>query len=183
MKFLILTYEDNIEAANETKRIFDETYPLPKHTTDIIIGYKVGDYDMKKNEVVMAGFRDKIVNVFNEPIYYMEDDVRFTKNPMMADGIGMSDIVWTVYRKGKITNKNNIITGAQAIYFSREAMYRLRISLQGRQLIHFDSYISKFIKEHDGLFFHQTVPKIGYENDHESLISKKEHFERYTKPN
>ena len=190
-KFVILTYEDNIPFAEETQRILLDKW---KCKSTIEVGYKVGDIDpetnqpLKKNEVLMAGFRDKIVNKYNEDIYYLEDDVRFTKHPLADMYIPRADVVWTVYRRGSLENKppHNIITGSQAIWFSKEALYRMKYDLNGRRLIHLDSYISKFINQQKGdncFVFKQVVPKMGYEQDHESLLSNKKDWIRYTKPN
>ena len=179
MKFVILTYKDNFDSAILTKFILKKDYNID---ADIFCGFKVGENNLKHNEVVIAGFK-KLIENYDEDLYYIEDDVRFTKNPLNIDLT--KDIVWSVYRRGKLTNKppHNIITGIQAVYFSKEAISCLKKDLQGRRLIHFDSYISKFINKHPELSFEQVVPKMGYENDHESLISKPKDCLKYTKPN
>ena len=180
MKFVILTYQDNYDSAILTKFILKKDWNID---ADIFCGYKVGENNLKHNEVCMAGFK-KLIEKYDEDIYYLEDDVRFTRDPMDEIYYGR-DIVWTVYRKGKLTNKppHNVITGTQAIYFSKEAISCLKKDLQGRRLIHLDSYISKFINKHPHLIFHQSVPKMGFEEEHESLISKEKDCKPYTKPN
>ncbi len=179
MKFIILTYQDNLSFAEETKDILKNQWNID---ADIFCGFKVGENNLKHNQVVMEGFK-KLIENYDEDLYYLEDDVRFTKNPLDIDLT--KDIVWSVYRRGKLTNKppHNIITGIQAVYFSKEAISCLKKDLQGRRLIHFDSYISKFIHKHPDLSFHQSVPKMGFEDDHDSLISNKKDWKQYTKPN
>lgn len=184
MKYIILTYKDNIAAAEETKRILDETYPLPKHETIIVVGYKIGG-DYTKYNVICHGIKDKIIDNYNDNIYYMEDDVRFTTNPMNIQEIPYYDIVWSVYRTGKLTNKppHNVITGTQAVYFSKKAVFRLREYMKHNRFKQIDGYISEFIRKNPDLYFKQADPKIGYEQEHDSLISKKKDCKRYTKPN
>lgn len=179
MKFVILTYQDNFDSAILTKFLLKKDWNI---TADIIIGFKVGEDNLKHNQVCMAGFK-KLIEKYDEDIFYLEDDIRFIKNPMDIDF--KKDIVWSVYRKGKLTNKppHNIITGTQGIYFSKEAITCLKKDLEGRRLIHLDSYISKFINKHPDLLFEQVVPKLGYENEHVSLISKDKDCKPYTKPN
>ena len=179
MKFVILTYKDNFDSAILTKFILKKDWNID---ADIFCGFKIGENNLKHNEVVMEGFK-KLIQNYDEDLYYIEDDVRFIKNPLDIDTT--KDIVWSVYRRGKLTNKppHNIITGIQAVYFSNEAITCLKKDLQGRRLIHFDSYISKFIHKHPHLSFEQIVPKMGFEDDHDSLISNKKDWKQYTKPN
>jgi hypothetical protein len=189
--FVILTYQDNIPFAEETQRILLDKW---KCKSTIEIGYKVGDIDpltnkpLKHNEVVMAGFRDKIAKKYNQDIYYLEDDVRFTKHPLADMYIPRADIVWSVWRRGSLDNKppHNIITGIQAVWFSREALFRMNYDMKDRRLIHFDSYVSKFITQQKGdntFVFKQVVPKMGYEQKHKSLISKQKDWKKYMEPN
>ena len=181
MKFVILTYKDNLSFAEETKDILKKNWNI---NADIVIGYKIGDTDkITKYNVICHGFKDKIADVYDQDIYYLEDDVRFTKNPLDIDTT--KDIVWSVYRKGKLTNKppHNVITGSQAIYFSKEALCCLRKFMCVRRFKQVDGYFSDFINKHPALSFEQVVPKMGYENAHESLISKDKDCKPYTKPN
>jgi len=178
-KFVILTYQDNLPFAEETKNILKNQWNID---TDIILGFKVGENNLKHNEVCMAGFK-KLIEKYDEDIYYLEDDVRFTKNPLDIDLT--KDIVWSVYRGGKLTNKppHNSIAGTQAVYFSKEAISCLKKDMEGRRLIHFDAYLSKFINKSPNLSFKKVVPKIGYEQEHKSLISKEHNWKQYMKPN
>ena len=61
-KFFIFTYKDNIPFAKETKRLLKKEWDI---TGKVIEGYKVGDKyqekKLKKNEVVMAGFKEKLL--------------------------------------------------------------------------------------------------------------------------
>jgi len=179
MKFVILTYEDNLSFAKETKDILKQQWNID---ADIVIGYKIGEQYTKYN-VIAHGIKDKIIDVYDEDIFYLEDDVRFTKNPLEIDTT--KDIVWSVYRRGKLTNKppHNVITGTQAVYFSKEALSCLRKFMCVRRFKQIDGYISDFILKHPHLSFEQVVPKIGYEQEHKSLISKEKDWVKYQKAN
>ena len=41
--------------------------------------------------------------------------------------------------------------------------------------------MSKFINDNNDLSFQQVTPKIGYEEDHDSLISKAKDWKKYTR--
>ena len=134
----------------------------------------------------MAGFRDKIANKYYQDIYYVEDDVRFTSHPL--DCLDKdSDIVWSVYRSGNWQRNGKVLWGTQAIWFSKETLYKLRYNMRNLQLVHFDSYLSKFIHQEikqPDFKATQVIPKIGYEEEHNSLISTdKGSWERFTQPN
>jgi hypothetical protein len=175
MKFIIITYKDNIPFAEETKKILHDQWDI---NAEIILGYKVGQNGLNKNQVVMAGFRDNITN-YDDDIYYLEDDIRFTSNPL---DIPTGDIVWSVYRFGKLTNKiAKRIVGAQAIYFSQKALHLLKEHITKTKLQHIDGYFSKFILTHPQLSFIQLPKSIGYEQYHESLITQQKDWIKYTK--
>ena len=178
MKFVILTYKEAIPLAQETQAVLKKDWDID---ADIIVGYTIGQL-YKKNHVICHGFKDKILNIYDEDIYYLEDDVRFTHNPLDIDLT--KDIVWSVYRRGKLTNKppHNVITGTQAVYFSQKAFRELKKFMETRKFKHFDGYISDFVIKHPHLSFEQPK-KIGYEKIHHSLISKPEDWMRYTRPN
>ncbi len=182
IKFLILTYKDNLPLAKETKNVLKKDWNID---ADIITGYKIGDTNkITKYNVLTHGLKDKIIDVYpNDNIYYLEDDVRFTKNPLDIDL--KKDIVWSVYRRGKLTNKppHNVITGSQAIYFSKKAVKDLKTFLETRRFKHLDGYLSDFVIKHPHLSFEQVVPKMGYEEAHPSLISKEKDWKKYSKPN
>jgi len=180
-KFYIMTYKDNIPFAKQAKKTLKKEWGI---NGEIINGYKIGDkYNkkpLKKNEVVMTGFKEKLLPIMKESSYYLEDDIRFTSDPLKHLN---KDIVWSVYRRGKLTNKppHNIITGIQAIYLSKKAIKRLKEYIQTKKLQHFDSFMSKFINDNNDLSFQQVTPKIGYEEDHDSLISKAKDWKKYTR--
>ena len=178
-KFVILTYKDNLPFAEETKQVLKDQWNID---ADVFCGFTIGENNLKYNQVVMEGFK-KLIENYDEDIYYLEDDIRFTKNPLDIDTT--KDIVWSVYRNGKLTNKppHNIITGIQAVYFSKDVISSLKKDLQGKRLVHFDNYISKFINRNPHLSFEHVVPKMGYEKKHESHISKEKDWKRFQKPN
>ncbi len=118
-----------------------------------------------------------------EDAYYIEDDIRFTENPF---DIPKKDIVWSVYRNGSLESKKRVITGSQAIFFSKKAQKLLKKHMDESRPIQIDGYFSKFsrqMKDNKKITFHQMKPKIGYEEDHQSLISKDKDWKRYKKPN
>ena len=177
-KFVILTYKGNLPFAEETKQVLKKDWNI---NADIVLGYQIGDKYTKYN-VIAHGIKDKIVDKYDEDIYYLEDDVRFTSNPL---DIPKKDIVWSVYRRGKLTNKppHNVITGSQAIFFSKKALSELRTFMNTRKFKQIDGYLSEFVRKHPQLSFQQMIPKMGYEEDHVSLISKAKDMVKYTKPN
>ena len=117
---------------------------------------------------------------YKKPIYYIEDDVRFTSNPLL--NLPKKDVVWSVYRSGSLDKGNKVIRGSQSIYFSKKAVKYLFSHMVESKPIHIDGYFSKFITDNsDNFSVEQLKPKIGYEAEHKSLISKK--WEKYKKPN
>ena len=93
---------------------------------------------------------------------------------------------WSVYRNGSLENKKRVITGSQAIFFSKKAQKSLQKHMDESKPIQIDGYFSKFsrqMKDNKKLTFHQMKPKIGYEEDHQSLISKDKDWKKYKKPN
>jgi hypothetical protein len=180
MKYLILTYQDNLQFAQKTQEVLKNDWGVE---AEIIIGYKIDDKQYTRFNVICHGIYDKIVTQFDDDIYYLEDDVRFTKHPL--DGVDLSlDIVWSVYRRGNMTtNKNKYICGSQAIYFSKQAIMTLKKYMDHKKFRQIDSYLSVFILSNPRLSFYQLKPKIGYEKEHDSLISKSKDWIRYMKPN
>lgn len=169
----MITYEGNKEFAKKTKRVLKKDWNID---SKIIYGFKVGElYEgkpLKKNEVLMAGFKEYMLPKMKQDTLYLEDDVRFTEDPMKY--FQGYDVVWPVYRKGKLTNKppHNIITGTQALYLSKKAIDLLKKYINTKRLQHFDTFMSNFINNHPELKFKQLEKPIGYEEDHVSLISK-----------
>jgi len=169
----MITYKDNMKFAKETQRVLKKDWGI---SSTIITGYKVGEIynhkPLKKNEVVMAGFIDKMLPKLQGNVFYIEDDIRFTDDPMKY--IRGHDVLWPVYRKGKLTNKppHNIITGIHSLYLSGKALILLKKYIHTKQLQHFDTFMSNFINNNPSLKFKQLETSIGYEQDHKSLISK-----------
>ena len=178
-KFLILTYKGNLEFAKETQRVLKQDWDVD---SEIIIGYKVDHNKYTRFNVICHGIYDKIVSQFEEDIYYLEDDVRFTKHPL--EGVDLSlDIVWTVYRRTGF-RKIPYITGSQAIYVSKQAIIKLKTYMKQKKCRQIDGYFSVFIHENPQLKFKLLKPKIGYEKEHESLITTSDkEWEKYMKPN
>ena len=178
VKFFMISYKDNLPFAKETQKILKKEWG---YSCKIYWGYKIDGKKYKRNNVLFEGVKDKMLPSMlkhNGPAYYIEDDIRFTENPLK---IPKKDIVWSVYRKGSLQNKppHNVITGSQAIYFSKKAIQSLSTHMKERKRgIHIDSYFSEFVREHPKLTFQQMKSSlspplktgIGYEELHSSLI-------------
>lgn len=185
-KFYMITYEGNMPFAKHTKETLHKEYKIPKKNIIIVKGYAIDKQTYTHTNVIYHGIRDKLLPKMiqgNEDAYYIEDDIRFTENPF---DIPKKDIVWSVYRNGSLESKKRVITGSQAIFFSKKAQKLLKKHMDESRPIQIDGYFSKFsrqMKDNKKLTFHQMKPKIGYEEDHQSLISKDKDWKRYKKPN
>tara|TARA_Y100000817_G_scaffold297830_1_gene274466 strand:- start:657 stop:1310 length:654 start_codon:yes stop_codon:yes gene_type:complete len=178
VKFFMISYKGNSEFAKLTQRILKKEWG---YSCKIYWGYQIDGDKYKRNNVLFEGVKDKMLPFMkkhNGPAYYIEDDIRFTEDPLK---IPKKDVVWSVYRKGSIFNKppHNVITGSQAIYFSKKAVQALYKHMHERKRgIHIDSYFSEFIRKHPKLSFKQMKSSllpplktgIGYEELHPSLI-------------
>ena len=185
-KFYMITYEGNMPFAKQTKETLHKEYKIPKKNIIIVKGYAIDKQTYTHTNVIYHGIRDKLLPKMlqgGEGAYYIEDDIRFTENPF---DIPKKDIVWSVYRNGSLESKKRVITGSQAIFFSKKAQKLLKKHMDESRPIQIDGYFSKFsrqMKDNKKLTFHQMKPKIGYEEDHQSLISKDKDWKRYKKPN
>lgn len=182
INYVMMSYNDNKEFAEETARLLKEQWDID---VTIVYGYKVDNDKYKKNNVLMKGVEDILLPMAVEKgkdIVYLEDDTIFTEHPEKYINDN-NDVVWLGYRKGKLTNKppHNVITGSQAIFMNNHSQ---RIVLEyfknRKRKIHIDSAFSEVFREQK-LSFRQ-VKNITYEREHESLISKKEDWIKYTKP-
>ena len=185
-KYIILTYDKNMPMAEATQKRLKEEWDI---TAEIVLGYSIGEVanDGKKilrTKVVSYGWSDKFLPSVNTDVVYLEDDIIFTKDPENYVNIAKThhktDILWMVYRKGKLTAKPNVITGLQAIYFSEKAITQLKQSWN-QEPIHAETQLSRFILRHPQLIFFQLKKPIGYEQEHQSLISL-DKWSQYTKP-
>lgn len=177
VKFFMLSYEGNKQFAKLTQKTLKKEWG---YTCQIIWGYKIDKSKYKPNTVVYEGFKDKVLPkmlAHNGPVYYLEDDIRFLEDPL---SIPKKEVVWSVYRRGDLTNKppHNVITGAQAIYFSKSSVKKLKDHMDKRKKsIHFDSYLSEFIRDSKVSFVQMKSrlspplkTGLGYEELHPSLI-------------
>ena len=171
----MISYEGNKDFAKVTQKTLKKEWG---YSSKIYWGYKIDNKKYKQNNVLYEGVKDKMLKAMlkhGRPVYYIEDDIRFLEDPLK---IPKKDIVWSVYRKGSIENKppHNVITGSQAIYFSKRAVKALYKHMNERKRgIHIDSYFSEFIRKHPKLSFKQMKSSllktgIGYEELHPSLI-------------
>ena len=172
IKFCMISYEGNKDFAKLTQKTLKKEWG---YSSTIYWGYKIDRDKYTHTNVIFEGIKDKMLSSMvkhNGPIYYIEDDIRFLEDPLK---IPRKDVVWSVYRRGKMSNKppHNVITGSQAIYFSTKAVKALKKHMLGRKRsIQIDSYFSEFIRQNPQLTFQQMVPSMGYEETHESLIDK-----------
>lgn len=177
VKFFMLSYEGNKPFAKLTQKTLKKEWG---YNPQIIWGYKIVKDKYKHNTVVYEGFKDKVLPKMlshNGPVYYLEDDIRFLEDPL---NIPKKDVVWSVYRRGALTNKppHNVITGAQAIYFSKSSVKKLKDHMnQRKKSIHFDSYLSEFVRDSKVSFVQMKSrlspplkTGLGYEELHPSLI-------------
>ena len=177
--FLMISYKKNKKFALKTQSILKDKWDID---CKIIYGYDLNDdNNYKSTNVLFYGVKDKLLPIMvkaKKPIYYIEDDVRFTSNPL--NNIS-KDIIWSVYRYGNLNTGKKIIRGSQSIYFSKKAIIYLFSHMTYARAGNIDGYFSKFILDNlEDLSFEQSN-KIGYEEDHKSLISH--NWDKYKKPN
>lgn len=175
IKFFMLSYIGNEEQAEQTKLVLKKKYNI---NCKIIYGEKIGK--VLKNKIVYHNFYKyllpEMIN-YGGLCYYIEDDIRFTKNPL-EDIPKDIDVYWSVYRR----IQKNFIIGIQAILFNNKALQLLE---EQKKFIpqHLDGFMTKFLKlmENEGnIKWTIAKKKIGYECDHISLISKRKHWTRYS---
>jgi len=178
IKFCMISYKGNADFAKLTQRVLKKEWG---YSCKIYWGYKIDNDKYTHTNVIFEGIKDKMLEDMvkhNGPVYYIEDDIRFTEDPLK---IPRKDVVWSVYRRGSLNNKppHDVVTGSQAIYFSKRAVKALQKHMNERKRgIHIDSYFSEFIRDHPRFTFQQmksrTVPPLktglGYEELHPSLI-------------
>jgi len=167
----MISYKGNQVAAERTRDILKLEWDID---VEIVYGYQIND-KYPKNKVLMHGVVDKLLPralELDDDIVYIEDDVRFTADPKKLEQ-DMFDVIWAVYRTGKLTNKppHNVITGSQAIYMNKKAIKYILNHFKKRNIIHMDSAFSEVFRKGD-LSFLQLKKSIGYERIHQSLISK-----------
>ena len=186
IKFCMISYQGNADFAKLTQKTLKKEWG---YSCKIYWGYKIDNDKYTHTNVIFEGIKDKMLKDMlkhNGPIYYLEDDIRFTEDPLK---IPSKDVVWSVYRRGNLgktrvidgcqngcgvrPNNRVCITGSQAIYFSKKAVRALAKDMyERRRSIQIDGYFSDFIIKHTKLSFRQMLPSMGYEEKHESLIDK-----------
>ena len=178
VKFFMISYQGNKDFAKLSQKTLKKEWG---YSCKIYWGYKIDNDKYKQNNVLFEGVKDKMLPSMikhNGPCYYIEDDIRFTEDPLK---IPRKDIVWSVYRRGSLNNKppHNVITGSQAIYFSKRAVKLLQKHMNAsKRGSHIDSYFSEFIRDYPQLTFQQMKSSLspplktglGYEELHTSLI-------------
>ena len=182
MKVFLTTYQDNLPFALETKRILKETWNIDSY---FIMGNKVDNDKYTKNRVVHWNWIEKILPIclfLGEDCIILEDDVRLTKS---LDDLPFDeyDIIWAGFRRGRLEQKKQRITGIQAIYIKKEVLQDLYDNFCNyKNKIHVDHAMSKFCVEFmDKYKIYQPKLSYSYEEEHDSLISF-DQWKQYTKP-
>lgn len=182
MLILLLTYQDNIPFAEETQRVLKEKWDLD---AEIIIGYMINNEKYTRTTVVMEGWCDfllpRALSSDEERIMFIEDDVRFVRDPREFDESADAD--WIGFRRGRLTNKRPFITGIQAIVFKREVLPLIYDNFViKKKKIQIDYGLSKVLKQFENkIKIHQPKLSYCYEQEHTSLISL-DKWSQYTKP-
>ena len=82
VKFFMISYKGNSEFAKLTQRILKKEWG---YSCKIYWGYQIDGDKYKRNNVLFEGVKDKMLPFMkkhNGPAYYIEDDIRFTEDPL-----------------------------------------------------------------------------------------------------
>jgi len=181
MKKFMISYMDNMNFAFQTKFMLDR---IGITDTKILFGNKIDDIKYKKNQVCMWNWIEKILPIAMEcddDILIMEDDVRFSKS-LMDVPIDDYDICWIGFRRGRLENKRQRITGSQCLYIKKHVLKDIYDNFCSyKRKIHVDHALSKFCVANEKKYkVYQPKLSYIYEQEHTSLISK-DNWSQYTK--
>ena len=183
IKFFIMTYTANVPFAKKTQKVLKDTYGI---NSEIVVGEKISK-EVKFNHILYHNFYKYLLPKMLEyggRCYYLEDDVRFTSNPLENIPTGI-DVYWSVYRKGG-KKPTKYVVGSQAILFNNKALKLLETQTKFRKA-HIDGFFTKFLNYEEGrgnLKWETAIPKIGYEQEHDSLITTDpKQRKKFEKPN
>ena len=147
MKQFIITYEDNLDFARQTKFMMKQQYDIEP---EIIVGNKIDDIN-SRTQVMMSNWIDHILPKAiecSEDVIIYEDDVRLTKS-LKDLPFDCNDIVWFGFRRDIYDN-----------------------FLSYKKKIHLDNAFSKFcVKFSKKYKIYQPKLSYCYEQPHTSLIS------------
>jgi hypothetical protein len=171
MKYFILTYEDNLDFALQTKYILSYDWDID---AEIIVGHKIDNEKYTISSVIIHNWVEfvlpKCLQSGDDCIIF-EDDVRLGKS---LDDLPFkqNDIVWFGYRG---INHAHIV-GTQGVYFNRQVLKNVYDNFKTRNPVQIDFALTKFIRRKDTQHLKIHIPKLSYcyEKEHISLISKQE---------
>tara|TARA_R110000803_G_scaffold64838_1_gene125963 strand:- start:709 stop:1257 length:549 start_codon:yes stop_codon:yes gene_type:complete len=168
MKHFIITYEDNLQFANETNQILKDKWNID---CEIIVGHKLSEKHTR-TQVLMWNWIDFVLpkGIANDDdVIVFEDDIRLVEAIIVPD----CDMYWFGYRRGKLTNKRPYITGTQGIYFKKHILSELYDNFNNRKRkCHLDFGMSQFCcGVMDKYKIEQSKLSLCYEQEHTSLIS------------
>lgn len=171
MKQFIITYEDNLDFARQTKFMMKQQYDIEP---EIIVGNKIDDIN-SRTQVCMSNWIDHILPKAiecGEDVIIYEDDVRLTKS-LKDLPFDCNDIVWFGFRRGRLEHKRQSITGTQSLYIKKEVLQDIYDNfLSYKKKIHLDNAFSKFcVKFSKKYKIYQPKLSYCYEQPHTSLIS------------
>ena len=182
MKTFIVSYFENLEFALTTKFIMKKDWNIESW---LILGNKIDNDKYTRTNVLHWNWIEHILPELikcNDDVIVMEDDVRLTKE---LDELPFDDydICWFGFRRGRLEQKKQRITGTQGIYFKKEVLQDLNEHFNNyKKKIHADNCMSQFcIKYKDKYKVYQPLLSYVYEKDHESHISL-DNWAMYTKP-
>lgn len=182
MKTFIISYFENLDFALTTKFIMKKDWNIESW---LILGNKIDNDKYTRLTVCHWNWIEHIIPELikcNDDVIILEDDVRFAKdiNDLPFDDY---DIIWFGFRRGRLEQKKQRITGSQGLYLKKEVLQDLRDNFNSyKSKIHVDHCLSKFcVKYKDKYKIYQPLLSYVYEKDHESLISL-DRWQQYTKP-
>ena len=181
MKMYIITYENNLDFAIQTKLIMNQKFELDP---EIIVGNSINEIN-KRTQVCMSNWVDHILPKAieaNEDIIVFEDDCRLIK-PIHTLEFDDYDLIWFGYRRGRLEQKKKSICGTQGLYIKRHVLKDLYDNfLNYKKYIHVDRAFSKFCIEFQNKYkIKQTKLSYVYEKEHTSLISL-DNWDKYKTP-
>jgi len=182
MKCFITSYFDNKDFAFDTKFTLKKDWDLE---TWLILGNKIDNDKYTRTNVVHWNWIEHLIPELikcDDDVIVFEDDVRITTE---LDDLPFDDyhIIWMGFRRGRLEQKKQRITGLQGIYFKKEVLQDLKEHFNSyKKKIHADNCISQFcIKYKDKYKFYQPKLSFMYEKEHDSKISL-DNWSMYTKP-
>ena len=182
MKCFLISYFDNKDFAFDTKFTLQKECNIESW---LILGNKVDDNKYLRRTVQHWNWIEHIIPELikcDDDVIVFEDDVRLVK-PLDDLPFDDYDVIWFGFRRGRLEQKKQVITGSQGVYFKKEVLQDLKDNFNSyKAKLHVDHALSKFILEYkDKYKFYQPKLSYIYEKEHTSLISL-DNWSMYTKP-